>query len=140
MSVIGVRGLATSTGSSPPWREAASVRTASPVVSPCASEEAHDPDDARRDRLLRGRACVPWRLGLHHPGPCTPNDTDLGSSGPTSFDCPPDAGFVNSIAIPYTLTTGTTSKTAVSGAELNIFCGFCRDPIGGVFFREPPTP
>ena len=77
-----------------------------------------------------------------HNGPCMPNDTNLGSSGPTSFDCPPDFGSIGTIPIAYALTTGTTSKTAVNnpGVQNNVFCGFCRDPISGCFDGGPVPP
>ncbi len=74
-----------------------------------------------------------------HNGPCMPNDTNLGSSGPTSFDCPPDFGSIGTIPIAYALTTGTTSKTAVNNPSIqnNVFCGFCRDPFSGCFDGDP---
>jgi len=69
-----------------------------------------------------------------HGGPndgmaCTPADSALSQSFPTTHDCPPPAvNDIGGLPIAFALTTGTTSKTAqaISG-QLNVFCGFCRD-------------
>ncbi len=69
-----------------------------------------------------------------HGGPnnglaCTPADSALNDSFPTTHDCPPPAvADIGGLPIAFALTTGTTSKTAqtISGQN-NVFCGFCRD-------------
>ena len=69
-----------------------------------------------------------------HGGPndgmaCTPADSALSQSFPTTHDCPPPAvNDIGGLPIAFALTSGTTSKTAqaISG-QLNVFCGFCRD-------------
>src|SRR5207249_4487395 len=84
---------------------------------------------------------------------CTPADSALNSSFPTSQDClPPSGNGIGSLSIALALTTGTTSLTAAdynanaqctasgqpfdcctgmgSGTcigQNNVFCGFCRD-------------
>src|SRR5437870_3276573 len=44
--------------------------------------------------------------------------------------------------MPFSLTTGTVSKTSFStgagNGKSNIFCGLCKDPLGS--FQNPPTP
>ena len=84
---------------------------------------------------------------------CTPADSRVSPSFPTTHDCPPALGLsIGSESMPYALTTGTTSLTAANynanaqctaagqpfscctggGAgtclgQGNVFCGFCRD-------------
>jgi len=80
-----------------------------------------------------------------HNGPCTPADTNLGSSGPTSLECPPDFNDIGGLPIAYALTTGTQSKTGMNtggGGGLNTICGFCRDvsALGTGCFDGDPNP
>ena len=84
---------------------------------------------------------------------CTPDDSPVTPSFPTTHGCPPALGLsIGSIPIAFALTTGTTSLTAgdysanaqctassqpfncCTGAgagtcigQSNVFCGFCRD-------------
>jgi hypothetical protein len=69
--------------------------------------------------------------GSNNGLPCV-IDGGVGSGGPqypTSHDCP-TASAVNlgDLPVPFLLTTGTSSDTAVpSGSQARVFCGFCRD-------------
>src|SRR5438093_1053171 len=91
--------------------------------------------------------------GANDGGACTPADSPLNASFPTSHDCPPPAtNNIGSLPIAFALTTGTTTMTAgnynanaqctassqpfncCTGAgagtcvgQNNVFCGFCRD-------------
>src|SRR5207249_2353684 len=66
--------------------------------------------------------------------PCTPADTNLGVTGPTSHDCPPPAALsIGSIPVAFALTSATMTVTGVdmpgtgTGAQNRVFCGYCRD-------------
>ena len=81
-----------------------------------------------------------------HGGPndgmaCTPGTLLVtGPQWPTSHDCPPpSAAFIGSIPIPFQLTTGTATKTAVNLIQNNVFCGFCGNPLSADF-KNPPVP
>jgi len=91
--------------------------------------------------------------GANEGAACTPADSPLNASFPTSHDCPPPAtNNIGSLPIAFALTTGTTTMTAgnynanaqctassqpfncCTGAgagtcvgQNNVFCGFCRD-------------
>ena len=90
--------------------------------------------------------CNPTTLrcngGPNEGAPCTPGTSALTGAYPTSHDCPPPhAGAeIGALPIPFSLTTGTASKTAFStgagNGKSSIFCGFCKDPVGG--FQNPP--
>jgi len=70
--------------------------------------------------------------------PCTPGTLATpGVDFPTSHDCPPFASArVGTLPIPYALTTGTMSKTAVDlPQQPRVFCGFCRRPESPTFKR-----
>ncbi len=71
--------------------------------------------------------------------PCTPETSALGAGYPTSQDCPPDPNlYIGSLSVPFALTTGTATKTAVArGTQTNAFCGFCRDPESTAFEGTP---
>jgi hypothetical protein len=74
-------------------------------------------------------ACVPGTL----------NST--GDAYPTSHDCPPSGIPLGSLAIPYALTTGTASDTAVNLPGQNrVFCGFCFDNTTTFAFENPAFP
>jgi len=81
------------------------------------------------------QACPTCAGGTCQSGPnatlaCTPADTNLGVSGPTSHDCPPDPmDSIGSLPIAFNLTTGTMSKTVITTgvAQAGVFCGFCYD-------------
>jgi hypothetical protein len=66
--------------------------------------------------------------------PCTPDGGQnvAGVQFPTSHDCTIAASqFVGTIPVPFLLTTGTSTDTAVpSGTQQRVFCGFCRDRNG----------
>lgn len=69
-----------------------------------------------------------------HGGPsddlgCTPGNSNLGSAGPTSQDCPPSPGLlVGMMSLAGFGTSGTSSDTATAmGGQTNVFCGFCVD-------------
>src|SRR5439155_81462 len=88
--------------------------------------------------------CTAGNVGAH----CNTTKGDSAISGhpeyPTSHDCPPPhvGAEIGGLPIPFALTTGTVSKTAFSTGAGNgkslIFCGLCKDPLGG--FQNPPTP
>ena len=90
--------------------------------------------------------CNPTTLrcngGPNEGAPCTPGTSALTGAYPTSHDCPPPhAGAeIGALPIPFSLTTGTASKTAFStgagNGKASIFCGFCKDPVSG--FQSPP--
>jgi hypothetical protein len=94
--------------------------------------------------------CNPTTLkcngGPNEGAPCTPGNSALAGHPeyPTSHDCPPPhvGAEIGGLPIPFALTTGTVSKTAFSTGAGNgkslIFCGLCKDPLGG--FQNPPTP
>ena len=65
---------------------------------------------------------------------CTP-DGGVGTGlpqYPTSHDCTVSTVvLLGNLSVPFLLTTGTASKTAVpSGTQQRVFCGFCRDADG----------
>jgi hypothetical protein len=71
--------------------------------------------------------------------PCTPGSTDLGAQFQTSHDCPPAQAVLGNLAIPFALTSGSMTDTAVDlPAQPNVFCGFCSD--SGGFTSNPPVP
>jgi len=73
--------------------------------------------------------------------PCTPETSALGAGYPTSQDCPPDpANYIGSLSVPFALTTGAQTKTAVSRGTQTAFCGFCRDPDSTAFEGSQNTP
>src|SRR5436309_7539488 len=86
--------------------------------------------------------------GPQHDQPCEPGSGSLGAPYPTSHDCPPP-GFpvgtltgqpIGMLPIPFALTTGISSKTAVaSGTEQRVFCGFCRDQANTGCFEGDPS-
>jgi len=92
--------------------------------------------------------------GLNNGNGCTPADSPVDSSFPTSHDCPPSTGLsIGSLPIAFALSTGTVIKTgqtlagpdslctgdmtpfgcctgAGTGActsMARVYCGFCRD-------------
>ncbi|TMA96389.1 MAG: hypothetical protein E6J70_16065 [Deltaproteobacteria bacterium] len=72
--------------------------------------------------------------------PCTPGDSaSLGAAYPTSHDCPPPPSlFIGSLGIPFSLSTGTQTKTSVDlPAQQFVFCGFCANSVA---FQNPPVP
>ena len=72
--------------------------------------------------------------------PCTPADSaSLGTAYPTSHDCPPPPSlFIGSLGIPFSLSTGTQTKTSVDlPAQQFVFCGFCANSVA---FQNPPVP
>ena len=57
-----------------------------------------------------------------------PRDATPGEGYPTSHDCPPNpANSIGDIPISFTLSTGTTERTAKTLGTPRVFCGFCRD-------------
>ena len=84
--------------------------------------------------------------GPNEGAPCTPGDSAISGHPeyPTSHDCPPPhvGAEIGGLPIPFSLTTGTVTKTAFSTGAGNgkslIFCALCKDPLGG--FQNPPTP
>jgi len=59
---------------------------------------------------------------------CSPETTTTGDGYPTSHDCPPNpANSIGSIPISFTLTTGTSERTAKVANTPRVFCGYCRD-------------
>jgi len=89
-----------------------------------------------------------------HGGPndgmaCTPGDSALNPSFPTTHDCPPTATQdIGGLPIGFALSTGTRTETgqALTGpvtAQQRVFCGFCRDIDGAgttCFEGDPNTP
>src|SRR4029453_19031009 len=89
--------------------------------------------------------------GLNNGMTCTPANTDVNGvngmdpSYPTSHDCPPLLNAsIGSIPISPSFSagpvtwTGTaaprpTSISSAGGAQIRVFCGFCRDPNSGSF-------
>ena len=73
--------------------------------------------------------------GANNGNACTPGTLlVMGPQWPTSQDCPPSGSPIGSLPIPYLLTTGTSTKTAVNQpSENRVFCGFCSDPMSGAF-------
>jgi hypothetical protein len=75
---------------------------------------------------------------------CAPGSSDLGDAYPTSHDCPPPTDLdIGGLPIPFMLTTGTASDTAIaSGTQQRVFCGFCRDQnaLGTGTFENPSRP
>ncbi len=73
---------------------------------------------------------------------CTPADSALNSSFPTSQDCPPPSGnSIGSLSIGFALTTGTTTVTAADQpSQARVFCGFCRDATNTGCFAGDPNP
>ena len=69
-----------------------------------------------------------------HGGPndgmaCTPGDSALNPSFPTTHDCPPTATQdIGGLPIGFALSTGTMTATGQNLPGMNrVFCGFCRD-------------
>ncbi len=80
--------------------------------------------------------------GLNNGLPCTPGTlTAAGPLFPTSHDCPHGGGLLlANLAIPYDLTTGISTKSAVDHpSQVNVFCGFCGNPINNNFQNPPVT-
>jgi hypothetical protein len=75
-----------------------------------------------------GMACVPG------------SDEVTGPAFPTSRDCTvSNAVKVGEIPLPLSLTSGTSTRTAVtSGTQENVFCGYCRDAAAIVFEEVSP--
>ena len=74
--------------------------------------------------------------------PCTPGEiTSVGAEFPTSHDCdPPSLAKLGDLPIPYVLTTGTATKTAVDqSAQPFVFCGFCGKQFTPAF-AQPAVP
>jgi hypothetical protein len=98
-------------------------------VGSCASDPAIQPCPI----------CNPSTLvcngGPANGNPCTPGSLLVtGPPYPTSHDCPPPGAPLGFLPIPYLLTTGTPSKTAVDQpGQVRVFCGFCGDPSNAVF-------
>src|SRR5438552_9788969 len=71
--------------------------------------------------------------GLNNGMACTPADSPVDSSFPTTHDCPPSTGLsIGSLPIAFALSTGTVTKTGqtLTGpvtAMARVYCGFCRD-------------
>ena len=71
--------------------------------------------------------------GPNNGMPCTPADSALSPSYPTTHDCPPPANLdLVGLGLAFALTTGTTTATGqtLNGpvtAQPRVFCGFCRD-------------
>src|SRR5882724_1414790 len=67
---------------------------------------------------------------------CTPADSALNPSFPTTHDCPPPANLdIGGLPIGFALSTGTTTVTGqtLTGPVTNqqrVYCGFCRDIDG----------
>ena len=78
--------------------------------------------------------------GANNGNACTPGTLLVtGPQWPTSQDCPPSGSPIGSLPIPYLLTTGTATKTAVDQpSETRVFCGFCADPDSATF-KNPPV-
>jgi hypothetical protein len=79
--------------------------------------------------------------------PCTPADSALNATFPTTHDCPPPASLdIGGLPIAFALTTGTKTSTAQNkSGQANVFCGYCRDdgtgPTGtGCFEGNNATP
>jgi len=69
-----------------------------------------------------------------HGGPndgmaCTPGDSALNPSFPTTHDCPPTpTQDIGGLPIGFALSTGTMTATGQNLPGMNrVFCGFCRD-------------
>ena len=69
---------------------------------------------------------------------CTPGDSVINGSFPTSHDCPPPQDRkIGALAIAFALTSGTATSTASDFAtQTHVFCGRCRKPAGG--FKTVP--
>ncbi|TMB20633.1 MAG: hypothetical protein E6J71_09300 [Deltaproteobacteria bacterium] len=83
------------------------------------------------------------QAGPNSGQPCTPgNSASLGSSYPTSHDCPPtSAAFIGSLPIPFALSTATQSMTAADlSAQPFVFCGFCGQQFSPSFQGPPAVP
>ena len=76
-----------------------------------------------------------------HGGPnngmaCTPGDSALNPSFPTTHDCPPTPALdIGGLPIAFALSSGTASATGKTlpgpvTAQARVFCGFCRDIDG----------
>jgi hypothetical protein len=80
--------------------------------------------------------------GDNDGGACTPGDSALNSSFPTSQDCPPPSGHgIGSLSISFALTTGTRTVTATDQPSMSrVFCGFCRDATNTGCFAGDPNP
>ena len=84
--------------------------------------------------------------GPNEGASCTPGDSAIGGHPeyPTSHDCPPPhvGAEIGGLPIPFNLTTGMATKPAFSTGAGNgksqIFCAFCKNPLGG--FQNPATP
>ena len=81
--------------------------------------------------------------GSNDGGTCSPGELLVtGPQWPTSHDCPPgsESPSVGALSIPYLLSTGTVTKTAVDQpSQARVFCGFCSDPSSGTF-KNPAVP
>src|SRR5438477_797697 len=74
--------------------------------------------------------------GANDGGTCTPADSALNPSFPTTHDCPPPANLdIGGLPIAFALSTATRTETGqtLSGpvtAQQSVYCGFCRDIDG----------
>ncbi|PYN80156.1 MAG: hypothetical protein DMD97_03860 [Candidatus Rokuibacteriota bacterium] len=74
--------------------------------------------------------------GANDGGACTPADSALNPSFPTTHDCPPPANLdIGGLPIGFALSTGTMTVTGqtLTGpvtAQQRVYCGFCRDIDG----------
>jgi len=74
--------------------------------------------------------------GANDGGACTPADSALNPSFPTTHDCPPPANLdIGGLPIAFALSTGTRTETGqtLTGpvtAQQRVYCGFCRDIDG----------
>ena len=69
---------------------------------------------------------------------CTPGDSTINGSFPTSHDCPPPLSTkIGSLPIAFALTSGGATSMAVDlPAQTHVFCGRCRKPLAG--FKTAP--
>jgi hypothetical protein len=83
--------------------------------------------------------CNPTTLvcngGTNNGNACTPGSLLVsGPQYPTSHDCPLAGAPLGVLPIPYLLSTGTATKTAVDQPSMvRTFCGFCGDPDNAIF-------
>jgi hypothetical protein len=97
-------------------------------VGSCATDAAIQPCPLCNDSTL---VC---NGGPNNGLACTPGTQLVSTVFPTSHDCPPTGAPLGSLPIPYLLTTGTSSKTAVDQPSMvRTFCGFCGDDDNAIF-------
>jgi hypothetical protein len=87
--------------------------------------------------------------GANDGADCVADNTDLGSAGPTSHDCPPASGDHVGTVFDLTfggsnLSTGALTVMSTSSspahAQMSVFCGFCRGTNGFGTCSGGPTP